>query len=307
MKILKPELVIDISKWDYQINTRELEDGGVKAVIVKMGSNKTIDANFRKHAENVAKSNLILMAYHWDDIIYSPVDQAQWAVQTVKSSGYPVKFLWGDLEQYWINWTVKIPGNKSNISLHMQKYSETMKSLYPNYGIYTGKGFITQYAPDMKNWLGTYNMWYAQWGVYLPAKYMEWYELKQNWMPNYDLSLTAGVNPALLYGHQFTGDRVYLRGVYDSRGNWTKLDVSVFNQDFLTSISNIPIPPVPPVPTKTYMVTSYLLNVRPTPDTLGAPIRVLKQGDLIQVKGIINNWAALAEGGYVYATYVRLV
>jgi hypothetical protein len=312
MKILKPELVVDISKWDYEINTKELEDGGVKAVIVRMGSNQNLDPNFIKHAENISKSTLILMAYHWDDIIYSAENQATWAVKTIKSLGYPVKFLWGDLEQYWINWSLKTPGNPDTISSHMKRYSETMKSLYPNFGIYTGKGFTDSWCPKSSEWIGAYNIWHAQWGIPLPTKDMEWKELKQKWLPNYDLSLSTGVNPLIVSGHQFTGDRVRMRGIYNQYGIWLRTDVSVFNQDFLKYINtgDIPIPPtpIPPTPTtKEYMVTSYKLNVRPTPDTSGTPIKVLNYGDRIQVINITGGWAALASGGYVVTTYIKLV
>ena len=130
-----PRIVIDISKWQDHVKPDELD--GVEAVIIKSGSGMRRDPKFEEHGAMLANAGITLMAYHWDDITMDPSEQAEWALEDIDKTGLPIKFLWADQEQSWIDWEefhdaalhkiawseVKRASSK-NISLHNHVYED---------------------------------------------------------------------------------------------------------------------------------------------------------------------------------------
>jgi hypothetical protein len=325
MTISNPQVVIDVSGWDYRLNVKELQDGGVYAVIIKSGQGMKRDVRFVKHATACAEAGMPIMAYHWDDITMDPVAQAEWCVADIAATGLPVKFVWADQEQWWTNWDAwykaragKLPwslvprASGVNISEHCRRFMERLNFLI-NSGGYDGYGFVTTYAPQMSKWLGTIRLWAPHWKIQPPpGSSMSWEDFKARWLPNYTPLVPPGTSMGLLYGHQFTGDRVKLPGVYDSFGRRMPLDVSVFDGAWLaeTLAGGNPQPPAPPEdlplpPTGVnYIVNVAALNVRSGPAT-SFPVRyVVYYQQIIQVKSITGNWALLADGNYCYAPYL---
>jgi hypothetical protein len=335
MAIITGPFVVDVSKWDVLIKAAELEAGGVQAVIVKMGSGKNLDPKFKQHADAVIKSGMVLMVYHWDDIIFNPVEQAQWVAYTLKPLGYPIKFVWADLEQWWTNWELwyqfqlgKIPATSVprmgpvQLNTHMKSYSDNMKLLFPTtFGIYSNFGFETTYVPAMSTWIGNYMTWAAHWGSNsIPARRMEWAELRANHTPNYSIKLAPGTNVQKLVGHQFTGDCVQMRGIYNNLlGGWAKADVSVFDQNFITYLKTgqIPVtPPAPPVvppvpvPFVDYKVIHPRINIRGGPWSDAPWIRFAVLGETLHIianKPINNGYIQMTDGNWVYFTYIARV
>jgi hypothetical protein len=333
------KLVIDISLWDHHIDADILKAAGVVAAIVKLGQAKAgmkpdswLDAKFPDHAEAAAKAGLTLMVYYWDEIILDPGAQAEWIAAQIGKYGFPVKFVWIDAEQWWTDWAAwlkaikgtvpwsSVPRAKTeNISLHFRAMMERISSIFPDMaGIYTNRGFTSSWAPAMSNWIGRYPLWLPYYGKQPKAagRY-SWDVLKANWLPNYLPVLPDGATWERVAGHQFTGDRFMLPGVYNAFGRSLPLDVSLFSEEFLAKVNGhkLPIPasaPTEELPAPTslgnYMVIVHWLNVRKGPGVTyalaGSP---LPKNTIVEVAEFQGNWAALIAGGWCYAPYLSKV
>ncbi len=314
-------LVTDHSHWDTMLRPQELIDGGVTDVIIKAGSGLGVDPSFRKHGETVAKfsSSLRLHAYWWDDPLVSANAQAEYAAQTLKASGLPVLSLWGDMEQWWSDWNKWAAARMgklawSNVPVfspwaldsHCRSFAEALAKVWPVTGIYTGRGFITTYAPTMQNWLGKYKIWFAAYGKQpRVATKMSWQDLRDKWLPDYDpIFRDTGVVKGNIVGHQFTGDRCLLPGGYnDVLGFGRKpMDVSVFQRSFMEHLGEVsPVMPVEnpaaedPGPVGTpYIFLGAHLWVRNVPEENTARlIDSLTHDQRVNVVEIQGNWARI--------------
>ena len=325
-----PRLVIDVSHYDERLDVPLLKKAGVAAVIVKCGSGMQRDSKFVSHGQAVVDGGLLLMAYYWDDIIYDPTAQARWVVEDINATGLPVKFIWADQEQWWTNWDAwlaarrnQIPytavprASPSNISLHNRIFAEALNALYPQSGVYSNYGFVTTWAPSIKEWLGLFPIWVAHYGRQ-PRTPIDctWEALKKEWLPDYTLLAPPGTKEERIVGHQFTGDTFRLPGVYDVLGHNVLLDVSIFSEKFLNIISAgqvppkppvDPDPPVPPTGARIYYVNVAALNVRKGPGTQFNVVGLLNKNTPVSVIGIQGNWAHLENDAWVYAPYLSAV
>jgi hypothetical protein len=359
MKILEPVLVPDVSIWCDHINPKEFEDGGCGSVVVGLypvsdnKGGKVLSPISRQQCIDVAtKSSMVLQAYFWDDIILNPIEQADWVIQIIKSEGLPIKWIWADQEQWWQNWTAwhkargglipwsEVPaGVPANISSHYENFMRQLHSQIPESGVYTNKGFVTSYARKMDTWLPKYRAWIPHYG-HQPKEttQMTWAQLKENWLPNYELILAAGQKPELVAGHQFTGYGCKLPGSYDKKGGMLVLDVSVFSKAFIdeirgtvptqtptTTLDSTPTPILTPASTPTpapipapspismpqpatidYVVQYARINVRARPDSGSAWVRFAVKDEVLHVVKIENGWALISDGTYVFAGFLSM-
>jgi hypothetical protein len=333
-----PRIVIDISKWQDHIKPDELE--GVEAVILKSGSGMNRDPKFEKHGTVLANAGIPLMAYHWDDIIVDPAGQAEWALEDIVNVGLPIKFLWADQEQSWTDWDEfhdaalsRIPwssvkrASSKNISLHNSIFMKTLSAKAPKglCGVYTNRGFTSSWANETKSWIGDYQLWVAHYGNH-PKKRTEmtWTELKQKWLPDYKPALPEGADAQKLLGHQFTGDRCMLPGVYRNASEHSPLDVNVFDGAFIDQIktSNVLVkakkteenqPPAWPDSLlntdkgSIFIVNVDVLNIRKGPGTNFSVQGFLTKNQQVTVTERQGKWAKLESGGWVYASYLTPV
>jgi hypothetical protein len=343
MKILDPVLAPDVSIWCDHIHPNEFEDEGCVSVVVGLypvqGSQgeKVLSPISRQQCIDVAtKSSMVLQAYFWDDIIQDPIKQADWLIQTVKSEGLPIKWVWVDQEQWWTNWTAwsqaragKIPwsqipvGSPANINSHNESFMRKLHDQIPQSGVYTNRGFVTSWAPGMDRWLSQYRAWVPHFGRQpKESLQMTWKQFKENWLPNYDISLSAGQKPEQVAGHQFTGDSCKLPGSYSKEGGILVLDVSVFRKSFIDGIRGTNLTPEPPPasppdvtpPPATppasppgsvdYVVLFTRINVRAKPDSNSAWVRFAVKDEVLYVMKIENGWAKLSDDTYVFAGYI---
>ena len=333
-----PRLVIDISKWQDHINPDELE--GVEAVIIKSGSGMSRDPKFEKHGAAIAAAGITLMAYHWDDITIDPSEQAEWVLDDINKTGLPIKFLWADQEQSWLDWDEfhaaafnKIAwsevrrASSKNISAHNNTFIKTLASRMSKglCGVYTNRGFTSSWARETKGWIGNYPTWVAHYGNQ-PKKRTElsWAELMQKWLPDYSPALPEGADINHLLGHQFSGDRFVLPGVYRNATDLSSLDVNVFEGAFIDKLKarkttvkakktkeNQP-PAWPPSALKTeagsqFLVNVDALNIRKGPGTNFAIQGLLTKNQQVTVIERQGKWANLDSGGWVYAVYLTLL
>jgi len=314
-------LVTDHSYWDVMLKPQELIDGGVTDVILKAGSGMGVDGRFQKNGEEVAKysSHLRLHAYWWDDPITGGNAEAEFAAQTLKASGLPVLSLWGDMEQWWSDWNKwlaarsgRLPWNQVPmfkpwaLDSHFKAFAEALAKVWPVTGIYTGRGFVTSYAPTMKNWLGNYKIWIPMYGKQpAAATKLTWQELRDKFLPDYDpIYKDTGIVKENIVGHQFTGDRCLLPGAYgDILGlKRSATDVNVFQRSFMEQLGEVgagqPIEvPVEPIPAPTgmpYIFLGWHLWVRDLPsETNFKLIDALTKDQRVTVLEINGDWARL--------------
>lgn len=333
-----PRIVIDISLYNDHVQPDELE--GVDAVILKSGSGMQRDPKFEANGTVLAKAGISLMAYYWDDIIRDPAEQAEWALEDIAKVGLPIKVLWADQEQWWSNWnewhdaiihrvdwsSISRASSK-NISLHNSIFMKTLTSKMSGglCGVYTSRGFTASWAPETKSWIGYYYLWVAHYGRQ-PQTWTEmtWAELKELWLPKYKPNIPDGGNVEKLVGHQFTGDRCILPGVYGSASKLACLDVNVFDGAFIDRIkaSDATVkgsklrqgqpdvwPKTKPDAKKgsNFVVNVYALNIREGPGTNYNVRGTLTQNQQVAVTERQGNWAKLASGGWVYAAYLTPV
>ena len=266
-------LVADISLWDPCIDAGILKAGGVDTVIVKLGSGGVVDPMFYTNAKKVVDGGLHLHVYYWDDIIIDPSKQAQWAVAEIKKCGFPVEFMWTDMEQWWSNWllhTQAVQGaipysevprpSAASLSGHFQTFMSVANGLIPaKVGTYTNWGFISSWALPMTSWIGKYPLWEPEYHNIPPSDLREkgytcsWEELKAKWLPEVWPYPPTGTTTAMQVGYQWTGDAFKLPGVTNEVGRRMLLDLSLFKKTFMlanrTPIgSTSPIPGPAPVP-----------------------------------------------------------
>ena len=336
MRITDPVLVPDVSDWCDHINPKEFEDNGCTSVIV--GIYWMLDKNnkwvmnpiSRKQCIAVAtNSSMVLQAYFWDDIILSPVQQADWLVDTITMEGLPIKWIWADQEQWWTNWTTwwrkdaYIPrGKPENISFHNEAFMKELYRLFPASGVYTNKNFVVSNASGMDLWLPKYHSWVAHYGHQPKERTkMTWAQLKAYWLPNYDIILSAGQPEEMVAGHQFTGDVCMLPGSYNKYAGMIPgydgrlpLDVSAFRKEFIAAIrsgNSIPIPIPPPVTSpqvyKTCKVLYVRINIRAEASSTSAWMRYAVLDEVLEVTGKVeNNYRELIDHTWVFSSYVSV-
>lgn len=321
MRITNPVLVVDVSDWVDHLNIHELEDAGVESVIVgwyfKMVKGRwVLSPKSRQHSEAVAKSNLILQTYVWDDCTFSAQDQVGRYCDALSVEGLPVKWTWADQEQWWTDWAKwyaaqktrdysKVPkADPGKLYRHNEEFIVKLHAQTPS-GVYTNKGFVKSWAPAMDTYLPDYLSWIPQYGRHPNLKtWMTWEELRSYWMPKYDITLSDGQLPKNVCGHQFTGDRCILPGSYNVFGIRLPMDVSVFERPFIEGLwGNAPRPPRPPDLEPTPKPNSYRLTngawVLSGPGNQYKARRHINIGTIVTVTQFVGAWARLAEGDYV--------
>ena len=205
------------------------------------------------------------------------------------------------------------------ISAHFERFNTQLHSRLPQSGVYTNQGFVTSWAAPMDAWLPKYAAWVAHYGRQpKEAIDLTWAQLKEHWLPDYEIVLSAGQKPEHVMGHQFTGDRCYLPGSYGKNvgkefphGGRFPLDVNVFSKKFIDAIRlNLPPGPPPgPVPgptTSDYIVLYARINVRAGPSGNATWVRFAEKDEVLKVASIANGWAQLADGTYVFADYIAI-
>lgn len=339
MRITDPVLAPDVSLWVDHINAKEFEDGGCQSIVIGLyrttiNGKWVLNATSRKQCQEVVtNSSLALQVYYWDDIILNPQEQADWVAETLQIEGLPIKWVWADQEQWWANWNEwyqfrngSIPASSvtkaspANISSHNLAFNQRLKSKFPNMGVYTNKGFVASWALPMDTWLPDYAAWVPQYGRQpATATQMTWEELKANWLPTYDIVLSAGQLPAQVKGHQFTGDRCILPGSYTEQNLPMALDVNVFSKAFIDSLKGI-IPEPPPLPhpaicptcgqawidkpANQYYVNKLLVNVRSEPRTTAAWVAYARLNEIFTVYETSGDYSRVGDGRWIFSQYL---
>ena len=327
MKILDPVLVPSISAACYRIDTGLFEQAGCGSVVVGLypavdsAGRKVLSPISRAQCQEVAShSSLVLQAYYWDDLTQDPIQQADWLVHILRTENLPIKWIWVDQEQWWTDWAAwrsavarQIPISSvpaalpGEISAHFEKFNQRLNGQIPQSGVFTNKAFIATWAAEMDHWLPNYRAWVLHfgWQPVAPTP-MSWDLLKENWLPDYDISLSVGQKPELVAGHQFTGGACILPGTYDQAGKPLPLDLSVFSQTFIDEIrsNEFRVTPVTRPEFVEYVVIYKEVNVRAEPSSEAAWVRLAYKDEVLPVVKIEDDWAQVTDGTFVFAGYL---
>jgi GH25 family lysozyme M1 (1,4-beta-N-acetylmuramidase) len=247
--------VVDISKYQQRINVQELQAGGVEHVILKAGGCISVDTLYKKHAETCLAQKMPISIYYWADPTFALTPQVDLLVSLAQL--YPVSFIWIDVEQWWSVWAewYKALQNKMAWSAVQRFRPDKLNEFYLGFvqttaarvqrpvGVYTSYGFVTSYAPKMANWLPNYDLWVAHFLQTVPkGATMTWQRFLKQYAVKLAPWLPPGANPERVVGHQFTGDRIRLPGMYSlpSGPTLSGADVSLFNAEWLEKVTQRP-------------------------------------------------------------------
>jgi uncharacterized protein YgiM (DUF1202 family) len=328
MRITDPVLVADVSLWQNHLNVQELVDGGVVSVIVGLykqwnaKQNKyVLNDNCLRMADQVATDGrLVLQSYYYYYAEKNPISESDWFLNAMK--GYPVKFAWADIEDVD---SLVTPAERSE---QARRFALELHNNFPQSGVYTANWYVSSWASAMNQWLPLYLSWVPEY-AYQPAKrtMMDWATLKANWLPQYNIILAPGQSPNLVRGHQFTGDRDLLPGVYDSGltlnailyKNRMPLDVSVFSKAFIDGLRGNTPPPAPapvPVPGPAYpaYITTVTVNVRNGPSQTSTLLGILAKGTQVNVDTVDSSGYShfipnqlFTVGGWIWSAYIKKI
>jgi GH25 family lysozyme M1 (1,4-beta-N-acetylmuramidase) len=220
--------LIDVSHWDPNVDWGILKTHNVVAAIVKATDGPgSVDTMYQAHCEGAKAKGMVLGAYHffrpWID--QSSIEtQAQFFLDNITSQ--PIKFIGLDLETYTSN-----PANKVAPSLYSQRAKTAAKYMASHsplpFVIYTRNSFIVDYAPQIFDWLGDYNLWLAHWRYndndsHSPKQTITWEELISSHLPPYSGPTVPHSNSDWTLW-QWTGEKFTLPGLT------TLIDLNFFN------------------------------------------------------------------------------
>ncbi len=324
--IISPEsrvVLPDLSKYDPYLNPDEYVSAGIKYAIIRIGSGDAgEDPLFRTNARLLVDAGITVMGYWWVDPTNNAADQAVKCVSIVQASGLPVKFLWGDCERWWTDWSWyfafikgKMPFTQDKVipSAALNGYYYTFMSelahRFQKTGIYCGKGFVQSWCPQMAGWLHTYPLWLAQYPKEVTkGAYMTWEAFRAAWLPAADPDMRGMSKeyPLQLVGHQFTGDHVRLPGAYSQLPmvptNATVLDVNVFKASFCEALVSETMPTIPATPTPgedksgwmfDAIVLTGAVNIRNAPSGTAKILFTRPQSAILSIYCVSGDWGKI--------------
>jgi exopolysaccharide biosynthesis protein/GH25 family lysozyme M1 (1,4-beta-N-acetylmuramidase) len=306
------KLVVDIARYTAGIDPLPLHEGSVQLVILKA------DNLFATNGKILVNSGMPIAAYHWIDPTKDAAQQVTQTLDLIKQSGLPVLAIFPDLEQYWgkwdewykaiqgtLSWSMvsRLGGDK--ISSHAKQVFEGFKAAgYKTIG-YTRASFVKDYAPQASAWMPDYQWWLAHY-ISIPNQTLTWAELKTNILPkvNFAPALPANLTAAHVVGHQFTGDKLSLPGLYGDveRKKFSAADVSLFDEQFLKglgigtgtgNIEDIPLTPLVVNGQYEAVVTAVALNVRSGPGIEYPRLYTLAGGAKVELTASNKGWAKI--------------
>ena len=313
------KLVVDIARYTKGVNPLPLHEASIQMVVLK------VDEQFLQNARVLANSGMPVAVYHWIDPTVNADQQVAKTLNTLRASGLQIQAIFADFEQWWSNWeqwhqailkelswNLVSRFNASKLSSHAkQVFKGFAASEWKTFG-YTRASFVNEFAPEASSWIPEYRWWLAHY-ITTEKQTLSWAGLKSRILPLVDFS--PAMPPALtrdkVIGHQFTGDKLSLPGLYEDvfRVKHAKADVNFFDEDFLTEIGAVPNPKPLPEPLHEAIVTaSPRLNVRSGPSTSAPILYKLMEGAPAKIAELKDGWARLRsyEDEWCSATYLQI-
>lgn len=298
------KLVLDIAQHTEGVDPLPLFNATVQLVVLK------VDSMFLRNAKLLADTGMPIAAYHWIDPTVDAEKQVAQTLNIINNNHLPVLALFADFEQYWSNWDqwhkaiIKLLKwnlvarfSPTRLSDHARKVFEGFKAAGREPIGYTRASFVKDFAPQASEWMGNYRWWLAHYGEY-HVETLSWADFKNRILPtvNFFPDLPPSVTADKVVGHQFTGDKFALPGLYGDvqRTRFSAVDVSLFDENFLQEITAIPNPKaLPEVLHQAVVIASPSLRVRSGPNISNAVAYIIKEGTPIEIVEIKDGWAKI--------------
>jgi hypothetical protein len=313
------KLVVDIARYTAGLDPVQLHEGSVQMVILK------VDDLFARNGKILADAGMPIAVYHWIDPTLDANQQVATTLDTIKQSGLPVLAIFPDFEQYWSRWDEWYKAIAGTLSWNLvsrfgsEKLSSHAKQVFDGFKTagwktvgYTRATFVKDYAPQAADWMPNYQWWLAHY-ISINSQTLTWADLKTQILPkvNFSPALPAKLNEQHVVGHQFTGDKLSLPGLYGDleRTKFSAADVNLFDEQFLKDIGAVPNPK--PMPEAQYhaVVTASVLNVRSGPGITYPKLYSLPNGKAVELTLINKGWAKLRAYGDEWCSeeYLKII
>ena len=298
------QLVVDIEKFKKFVDPTPMLDAGVKMVIVKA------DEMFEANCKILAKAGMPIAAYHYISPFIDATQQVNSIIEDIQKSELPL------LPVIFLDFEEPFGADKNDAtSTFWKQYSNHAKDIFSdlrakNWRVvgYTRASFIKEFVPQAEEWIGEYEWWLAQYSL-LGNQFTTWKLLLEKFLPGaIELDLPPGVELSQVVGHQFTGDKLSLPGLYSDTG-FSAVDVCLFDAKFLNEIGATPNPPPLPMARFVGKVTAWIgLRARTGPGTSFDRTFLLKKDHPVEVVEIKDGWAKLRsyEELWVSAKWLQL-
>ena len=303
-------LGMDISSYQQVLDIKQI-DPAVKIVILKASQGIFTDTKLITNGKILADAGKTLAAYVWPCPDLPPSASIGPAAAAFAKAGLPLTSVFLDTEQYRSDAGVQL--HPDAISEHARQTYLMAKQAWGRVGVYTNRMFIMSWAPDMSKWLSAYQvpLWLAEYRIE-PSCHtlLGWSDLLKIWLPNYMPTLPAECVVGQVVGHQFSGDRFCLPGVYaNAQLVRSPLDVNMFDPAyFVGKLTSSPTSDAAPAQIASiWQCTIPLLNIRSGPSTNYSIIGTLKLGDRKQVALVENGWCHFVGEGWSFANYMKQV
>jgi GH25 family lysozyme M1 (1,4-beta-N-acetylmuramidase) len=313
------KIVVDIARYTAGLDPIQLHEGSVQMVILK------VDDMFAHNGKILVDSGMPIAAYHWIDPTRDAAQQVAQTMDIIKQSKLPVLAIFPDFEQYWSRWDQWYKAIAGTLSWNLvsrfsgEKLSSHAKLVFDGFKAagqktigYTRASFVKDYAPQAANWMPNYQWWLAHY-ITIGAQTLTWADLRTNILPkvNFAPALPPRLTAEHVVGHQFTGDKLSLPGLYGNieRTKFSAADVNLFDDKFLEHIGAIPNPkPLPPVQYEA-VVTASVLNVRSGPGITYPKLYTLTNNTKVEITAINKGWAKLRAYGDEWCSedYLKII
>jgi hypothetical protein len=314
------KLAVDVANYTKGIDPLPLHDASIQLMILKA------DDYFLRNARLLVNSGMPIAAYHWIDPTRPAGRQVADTLNILRTSDLPVLAIFADFEQWWSRWDqwykairkklawgrVKRFSGKSLSTHAKQVFDGFAASEWKTFG-YTRASFITEYAPQASSWMPQYRWWLAHY-IACGEQTLTWADLKANILPVVDFfpARPSGITRERVIGHQFTGDKLSLPGLYEDslRTKYAAADLNLFDEQFLSEIGAVPDPKPLPDVLHEAMVTAYpTLNIRSGPSTSYPSLYKLAKGTPVKITELKEGWAKLRsfEEEWCSAQYLQIV
>ena len=306
------KLLIDLSKYK-SITTAQWDIFGLilDGVIIRLGYGVTEDEKAAKHVADARRVGLPVGGYFWADPTWDFDRQiAKYREVVVK---YKPACMFNDAEQFWRDWTAFMARDMATayatrfsaaeLNTFYKRFYDATKGMLPT-GIYTRDSFMTEYSPQMTEWVVPANYWAARFvkntHVYKPTEVKAYAET---------LDIGQGI------GRQFAGvgggvTPLNVTGLPSI--DWNIFTDAGFNVMFKNAVPTVP----GEIMDTNATVTATLLNVRTSPEVTlfnkvrqdGRTVQFVKD-QRITVDGVTDNfWYRVSYPvvGYVSGGFVDL-
>lgn len=200
-KVLKG---IDVSKWDGDIDWKDVKKAGIDFAIIRAGYGQTnIDYKFRENIEN-AYDNGIIVGIYWFSYAYNTdmaKQEAEKCLHILKLYKHKISMpVFFDFEYDSIDYANKhgVRLNKDQVSAIAETFCHTITKGGYRCGIYTNLDYANRYFK--KDLLEKYDVWIAQWTSICTYKhkYIMWQYSSTGRVPG----ITTNVDMNLYYNRK---------------------------------------------------------------------------------------------------------